>query len=68
MRRCPHCGNSSPATIETNGCRSSHPDLTLLCVARVAEEDSADDTFQPQDYDGDGLVICGAVWTPNQPW
>ncbi len=66
---CPSCGNANRETIETNGCRPSDPDLTLLCVARVTPEDSDSEPewLVAGDYDENGLVICGAQWCPNEP-
>lgn len=64
---CPHCGNRDPRTIEDNGERSTHPDYTLLCVARVAPgEDAFDgDANPPLTVGPDGKVDCGMQWCPN---
>jgi hypothetical protein len=70
-RKCPHCGNTDPRTIETNGLNYRHPDLTLLCTRRVKPEDSSYseiDLIPERDYDTNGLVICGMQWEPNNPY
>jgi hypothetical protein len=62
---CPHCGNADPAKVEDNGCSTTSPDLTLLCVARVAPKDAAH--FDPDltEVAPDGTVACGMQWDPN---
>lgn len=57
--KCPHCGNTRQELIQDNGLRSSHPDLTLLCVAPA---DSASSTY---DEPVDGEWVCGMQWEPN---
>lgn len=67
MRRCPHCGNTDPAFIESNGEPRSSSDLTLLCVARVKPDEWSFDTKPEPDQIGvDGLVPCGMQWEPNR--
>lgn len=66
--KCPHCGNASPSTIDSNGCRPSDPNYTLLCVAQVKPEDAAilPYGFDPDtDTDPHGLVPCGQQWCPD---
>lgn len=68
-RRCPHCGNTDRRTILDNGERPSSPDLTLLCVARVAPSAWSfypPATPDPGDYDVNGCVPCGMQWEPNR--
>jgi len=50
---CPHCGDASPGTRETNG--GTGPDLTYLCLAPMPAEGNA---FGGED-DRD---ICGMQW------
>lgn len=67
--KCPHCGNTDCKYIETNGDPAKSPDLTLLCVARVAPDDwsfGRELPPLPEDYDADGRVPCGMQWEPNQ--
>lgn len=66
--RCPHCGNADSKYIETNGEPARSPDLTLLCVARVAPDEWSFDHVAPlpEDFDAAGLVPCGMQWEPNQ--
>lgn len=67
FRRCPHCGNTSSTTIQTNGEPARSPDLTLLCVARVKPDEwSFDAKPLPEDHDANGRVPCGMQWEPNQ--
>ena len=70
--RCPACGNTDMDTIQSNGCKPSDPDLTLLCVARVHPGCGSYDVEQvhanPEAlaYDpATDLCDCGAQWTPN---
>lgn len=67
MFKCPHCGNTNPATIQSNGERPSSRSLTLLCVARVKPTEWSFDhvTPLPEDLDANGLVPCGMQWDPN---
>jgi hypothetical protein len=66
--KCPNCGNRNPAKFEDNGLRLIDPELTLLCVARVAP---GADAFQgaanpPLDVGADGKVACAAQWCPHE--
>lgn len=66
--RCPHCGNTASKFIQDNGERPSSPDLTLLCVTRVAPDAwsfGIELPPLPEDYDTNGLVPCGMQWDPN---
>ena len=62
MAKCPHCGNRDPKLIEDNGERPSSPDLTLLCVAPIAPEDSTFDWLPLNQRP----ATCGMQWDPNQ--
>jgi hypothetical protein len=64
---CSHCGNCNPKTIEDNGLPASHPEYSLLCVARVEPKDAncLPDPPLPEDLDENGLVKCGMQWSPN---
>jgi len=65
--RCPHCGNTSWATVESNGLASDHPDLTLLCSNRVRPDEwSFSQPANQEDVGADGLAICGYQWIPNE--
>ena len=64
--KCPHCGNTDPATIETNGCEPHDDDFTLLCVARVRQGEDALADFEPHaEVGADGMVACGMQWEPR---
>lgn len=65
--QCPHCGNYNDKLIQDNGERAASPDLTLLCIARVAPSEWSFDHVapQPEDFDAAGLVPCGMQWEPN---
>lgn len=67
MTRCPHCGNTSRETIQSNGEPRTSPDLTLLCVARVAPSEWSFDHVRPEadEIGPDGLVACGMQWGPS---
>ena len=66
-RTCPHCGNRSERLIQDNGEPPTSPDLTLLCVARVAPDAWSFETAPlPEDHDANGLVPCGMQWEANQ--
>jgi hypothetical protein len=63
--KCPHCGNSDPNAIESNGSKS---DPTLLCVAKMKPEEAAllPYGFDPKtDIDSRGFVSCGQQWCPE---
>jgi hypothetical protein len=65
--KCPHCGNTDQATIESNGVSSEDVDYTLLCVARVKPADRSWGHVEPapDQTNEDGLVECGYQWSPN---
>ena len=65
--RCPHCGNARSKYIQGNGESAKSPNLTLLCVARVAADAWSFDHVKPspEDFDTAGLVPCGMQWDPN---
>ena len=64
--KCPHCGNTNPELIETNGCEPNDPDFTLLCIARMKPGEEALADFEPRSQPGDdGLVACGMQWEPR---
>lgn len=66
MNECPHCGNTTAATIESTGGRGE--DRTLLCVRPVKPSDAAllVRGFDPKtDTDADGNVPCGMQWSPS---
>lgn len=65
---CPHCGNKNPDLIESNGCKSSDPDYTLLCVAKMKPSEAALLPYgfdAATDTDENGMVSCGQQWCPN---
>lgn len=72
-RKCPHCGNTNKNLMQSNleperGVDSKHPDLTLLCIARVRPADWSFDHVKPtaEEIGADGLVPCSMQWDPNQ--
>ncbi len=67
MSKCPHCGNTNPKTIESNGV--SGADCVLLCVRLVAPDFAAVlvHGFDPKtDTDANGLVPCGMQWPDEE--
>lgn len=62
MPKCPNCGNTDAATIESNGEPIGSPDRTLLCLARVPENVSSYDLAE---VGPDGLTECGWQWEPH---
>jgi hypothetical protein len=60
--KCPNCGNQDPATIESNGCKPSDPDYTLLCLAKVPADVTSYYAAEP---DENGLYECGWQWNPQ---
>lgn len=70
-RRCPHCGNTDTNLMQSNlgrehGVTSRHPDLTILCVARVPPDASSFAPLFTPSVGADGMVECGMQWDPNQ--
>lgn len=66
MDRCPHCGNASASTIESNGAHGEQ--RVLLCVRPVKPKDAAVLVYgfdQRTDTDADGNVPCGMQWCPS---
>lgn len=61
--KCPNCGNTDRDKIETNApdLPDNHPDLGLLCVARVKPEDCAFPE-EPGELDANGLAVCAWQW------
>ena len=63
---CPNCGNTDESLIESNGCKPTDPNYTLLCTRRGAPENWAFAPEKPADdqLDRYGYVACGMQWSP----
>lgn len=68
MAKCPHCGNTSSKSIESNmapGQRCAPEDLTLLCLAPVPEGEESFDELVLRDFP-DQRGVCGMQWCPAE--
>ena len=63
--KCPHCGTTNTEHFSDNGCREDSLDLTLLCLAPVADGEEAFDEVSLEHHP-EARRQCGNQWNPNE--